>query len=114
MEYGSLEAPAKSEPQEDPIQLLPENAARRLRFPEQFKTFHVPSKMVYSKDGPRPDQIVMLMASDGQGHNTLIPNLFERVKENRKQYAKLHGYHFHFINTTKYDLGEANPVGMSL
>ena len=98
---------------EDPTQPTPEDGTQRQRFPEQFRTFQVPSDIVYPKDGPEPDQVVMLMASDGQGHNNQIPHLFERVVENRKQYAKLHGYHFHFINTTKYDLGRAHAVGIS-
>lgn len=84
--------------------------AERQRFPEEFRTFEVPDDIVYPKDGPKPDQVVLLMASDGQGHNSQIPHLFERAVQNRKQYAELHGYHFHFINSTRYILEGIHPV----
>lgn len=93
-----------------PTRPTPEEGIQRLRFPEDFKTFEVPDDIVYLEDGPRPDQVVMLMASDGQGHNSQIPHLFERALENRREYAELHGYNFHFLNITRYGLGGAHAV----
>lgn len=83
-------------------------------FPEQQKTFNVPAGIVYDKAGPKPDQVVLLAASDGKGHNGGIPNLLENAKQNREEYANLHGYHFNFINITRYNLNGAHPVWAKL
>ena len=102
-----IESPSQVDPQ---LQSTPTAEVQRLRFPEEFETFRVPNDIVYSKDGPQPDQVVMLMATDGEGHPSKIPQMIERTMENRKKYAERHGYHFHFINITKYDLGDAETV----
>lgn len=86
----------------------------KLAFPQQQKTFDVPAGIVYDKAGPKPEQVVLLAASDGKGHNGGIPNLLEYAKENREEYARLHGYHFNFIDITRYDLNGAHPVWAKL
>lgn len=86
----------------------------KLVFPDQKKTFDVPAGIVYDKAGPKPEQVVLLAASDGKGHNGGIPNLLENAKKNRQEYANLHGYHFSFINITRYDLKGAHPVWAKL
>ncbi|EWC46974.1 hypothetical protein DRE_03736 [Drechslerella stenobrocha 248] len=73
-------------------------------------TFDVKDDVRFDPAGPRPDQIVMLMASDGKGHNGGIENLLEMARENRRQYAEFQGYNFHFINISRYDLRGAHPV----
>ena len=93
------------------LQTVPEAELQTLLFPDQFRTFHVPDDIVYSEGGPQPDQVVLLMGCDGQGHlSKKVPHVVEIAMENRKKYAELHGYHFHFINVTKYDMGGANMV----
>jgi len=46
----------------------------------------------------------------GGGHHTFIPDLIPRAIKNREEYAELHGYHFKFVNLTRYDLTKAHPV----
>jgi len=74
-------------------------------------TFEVKEDIVYDPAGPRPDQVVLLMASDGKGHNGGIQNLMQMATENRQEFADYHGYHYHFINISKFDIGDAHPVG---
>jgi hypothetical protein len=74
----------------------------------------VPKDINYSPDGPRPDQIIILTASDGKGHNGGIQDLVGQTTKNREEYAQKHGYHYHFINITKYDIGNAHPVWAKL
>lgn len=76
--------------------------------------FNVPSDITYDPAGPRPDQIILLCASDGGGHNGGIENLVEQTKKNRQEYADLHGYKYHFLNISKYDIGGAHPVWAKL
>ncbi|KAI5780177.1 galactosyl transferase GMA12/MNN10 family-domain-containing protein [Peziza echinospora] len=83
-------------------------------FPGPSFTFNVDNDIVYNPEGPTPDQIVLLAASDGGGHNNEIPNMLQRTEENRIEYAKLHGYIYQFINITKYDLQGASPVWAKL
>lgn len=105
-EEPKKEEPKKEEPKKD--------EGPKLRFPEGQKTFNVPDSIVYSKDGPKPSEVILLAASDGKGHNGGIPDLLEKAKQNRKEYADLHGYIFNFINITRYDLGGAHPVWAKL
>jgi hypothetical protein len=41
---------------------------------------------------PQNQDIVVLTASDGGGHNSAIPNLLDQVLKNRQAYADKHGY----------------------
>ncbi|KAF3906596.1 hypothetical protein ABW20_dc0108648 [Dactylellina cionopaga] len=78
--------------------------------PKAQWSFNVKDDVYFDPAGPRPDQVVLLMASDGKGHNGGIENLLESATKNRQEYADFHGYHFHFINISKYDLHGAAPV----
>jgi hypothetical protein len=60
---------------------------------------------------PRNRDIVVLTASDGGGHNSAIPNVLERVLDDRKKYCERHGYTNLWLNTSRYDIGEAHKVG---
>lgn len=110
-EEPKVETPKK---EEEKPKKQEEEPIRKLKFPEEAKTFNVPKNIVYSKDGPKPSEVVLLAASDGKGHNGGIPNLMERTLQNRKEYAEFHGYNFHFINITRYDLHGAKPVRILL
>lgn len=77
-------------------------------------SFSVPDDIKYDPNGPRPDQIILLCASDGKGHNGGIQNLIEQTRENRQAYADLHGYKYHFLNISKYDIAPAHPVWAKL
>lgn len=70
--------------------------------------------MVHTPDGPKPDEIVLLAASDGKGHNGGIENILEDITPNRQEYADRHGYHYQFLNISKYDIGSAHPVWAKL
>jgi hypothetical protein len=59
---------------------------------------------------PRNRDIVVLTASDGGGHNSAIPNVLERVLDDRKKYCEKHGYTHLWLNTSRYDIGEAHRV----
>jgi len=60
---------------------------------------------------PKNSDIVVLTASDGGGHNSAIPNVLTRVLEDRKEYCAKHGYQNLWLNTSRYDIGEAHRVG---
>ncbi len=77
-------------------------------------TFEVADDIFYDPAGPRPEQIVILTASDGGGHNGGIENIVERAMENRKAYCEYQGYINHFINISKFDLDGAHPVWKKL
>jgi hypothetical protein len=66
--------------------------------------------MVYSPAGPKPNQIVVVTASDGNGHNGGIEDILGQTSQNRKQYCAYHGYNYHFVNISKFDLEDAHPV----
>ncbi|KAF2845331.1 glycosyltransferase family 34 protein [Plenodomus tracheiphilus IPT5] len=57
---------------------------------------------------PRPRDVVLLTASDGGGHNSAIPNVLERVLEDREAYCEKHGYTSLWLNTSRYDIGDAH------
>lgn len=59
---------------------------------------------------PRNRDIVVLTASDGGGHNSAIPNVLERVLQDRQAYADKHGYTNLWLNTSRYDIGDAHRV----
>jgi len=58
----------------------------------------------------KPEEILILTASNGGGHNAAIPNLLERIREERDSYAKRHNYTHLWLDTDKYDVGGAHPV----
>ncbi|KAI8938719.1 hypothetical protein NX059_004587 [Plenodomus lindquistii] len=57
---------------------------------------------------PQPSDVVLLTASDGGGHNSAIPNVLERVLGDREDYCKRHGYTNLWLNTSRYDIGDAH------
>ena len=61
---------------------------------------------------PQNQDIVVLTASDGGGHNSAIPNLLDQVLKNRQAYANKHGYTNLWLNTSRYDIGDAHRVGL--
>jgi hypothetical protein len=73
-------------------------------------TFNVPRDIVYSPAGPKPNQIVVVTASDGNGHNGGIEDILGQTASNRKQYCEYHGYNYHFVNISKFDIPNAHPV----
>lgn len=79
-------------------------------FNPSSQIFDVPKDIVYNAAGPRPDQVILLTASDGKGHNSGIKNIMESTVENRRKFCEHHGYINHFINISKYDLQGAHPV----
>ena len=70
--------------------------------------------MKHDPAGPKPNEVVVLVASDGKGHNGGIPNILEEASANRKEYCELHGYQFQFLNITKYNIGSAHAVWAKL
>ncbi|EUC38845.1 glycosyltransferase family 34 protein [Bipolaris zeicola 26-R-13] len=62
------------------------------------------------KREPKPKNVIILTASDGGGHNSQIPNLLERVLENREEYCNRHGYTNLWLNTSRYDIGDSHRV----
>lgn len=63
--------------------------------------------------GPRPDQIVLLTATDGRGHNAEVKNIVDMALHNRREYCAQHGYINHFINVSRIDI-HARPVWKKL
>jgi hypothetical protein len=59
---------------------------------------------------PRNRDVVVLTASDGGGHNSAIPNVLERVLDDREKYCAKHGYRSLWLNTSRYDIGDAHRV----
>ncbi|KAF5850820.1 hypothetical protein GGP41_010521 [Bipolaris sorokiniana] len=62
------------------------------------------------KREPKPENVIVLTASDGGGHNSEIPNLLERVLENREEYCARHGYTSLWLNASRYDIGDFHRV----
>jgi hypothetical protein len=77
--------------------------------PSLNTTFEVADDIVHDPTGPRPDQIVLLTATDGGGHNGGVEDIFAMTTANRKAYCNYHGYKQHFVNVSKYDLDGAAP-----
>jgi hypothetical protein len=73
-------------------------------------TFTIPENMVHSPSGPQPHEIVIVTASDGKGHNGGIEDILGKTAKNRKEYCEHHGYNYHFVNISKFDMGDARPV----
>jgi hypothetical protein len=72
-----------------------------------------PSK-VFDPAGPQPSDIIILTAGDGKGNNGEIPDLLQRVSQNRQDFCDYHGYTCVFTNITKYDLEGHHPVRFQL
>ncbi|KAF2404271.1 hypothetical protein EJ06DRAFT_546212 [Trichodelitschia bisporula] len=87
-----------------------ESAAMTNPIPALNITITVPKDMTFDPAGPRPDQIILLTASDGGGHNGGIANIMEHTADNRKEYCARHGYIYHFVNIAQFDIECAHPV----
>ena len=70
--------------------------------------FDVPTDIYYSPAGPRPEQVILLTATDGMGNSTLLQSAIE----NRKEYCDHHGYVFQYVDIAKYNLtgAHSHPV----
>ncbi|KAH9839654.1 Alpha-1,2-galactosyltransferase [Teratosphaeria destructans] len=77
-------------------------------------TIHLESVVKSDPAGPKPEQVVILTATDGKGHQGEIPNLIERVTENRKSYCDHHGYTCLFLDLNSYELDGATGVWKKL
>ncbi|KIW09345.1 uncharacterized protein PV09_00246 [Verruconis gallopava] len=73
-------------------------------------TFHVPDDIHYSPKGPDPSEVVIVTATDGKGHNGGIADILSQTAANRKSYCQYHGYNYHFVNISQYELDDAHPV----
>ena len=73
-------------------------------------TISVPDDITYDPAGPRPDEVVLLTASDGKGNNGGIQDILKLTTQNRREYCDYHGYIYEFINISSYDLGDAHAV----
>lgn len=89
---------------------LGETAWKKVPISDLNTTITVPENIKYSPAGPRPDQVILLTASDGHGNNGGIKDIVQLAEENRKAYCKHHGYIYHFVNISKYDLGDSHAV----
>ena len=99
------------EPVIDPeVSSLGDTSWKQIPISDLNITITVPENIKYSSNGPRPDQIILLTASDGQGNNGGIKNIIQLAEENRKAYCNHHGYIYHFINISKYDIGGSHAV----
>lgn len=59
---------------------------------------------------PRNKDVVVLTASDGGGHNSVIPNVLQRVLEDRQKYCDRQSYTCQWLNTSRYDIRDAHRV----
>ena len=95
-------APSKTLKQPDEVQATQKPA------PENFdplkQSFDIPKDIYFDPAGPRPEQIVVLTATDGRGHNSAIKDIVQLAVQNRKEYCDAHGYINHFIDLSKYDM----------
>lgn len=97
-----------------PAEMLTSQKPTPTNFDPVKQSFDIPKDLKFDPAGPRPDQIVILTATDGKGHNGGIQNIVHNALENRKEFCDAHGYINHFINITKYNMGEdAHPVRQS-
>ncbi|KAF2423289.1 hypothetical protein EJ08DRAFT_596244 [Tothia fuscella] len=87
-----------------------QNALAQNPLPALNTTFRVADDIVYSPAGPKPNQIVVVTATDGNGHNGGIDDIILQTSMNRKQYCAYHGYNYHFVNISQFDLEGAHPV----
>lgn len=83
-------------------------------FNAQNDTFSTPKHIRIHPARPRPDQVILLTAADGGGHNGGIKNIMERALENRQEYCDYHGYICHWVNISRFDLHGKSPVWAKL
>ena len=114
VEPVAAEPQQQEQEQEQQGPVYPETAWKARPLKALDTTFHVADDIVYDPAGPRPDQVVIVTATDGGGHNGGIENIIELTAENRKQYCAHHGYHYHFVNISQFDLEGAHPVWKKL
>lgn len=113
---GATPSPSSDEDAEDGEETLytPALPTSTAELPEGFNpmkdTFDVPEDIYYDPAGPRPDQVILLTASDGKGHNGGIADILGSTARNRAAYCEKQGYINQFINISKYDLEGAHPV----
>lgn len=94
--------PAQTEPAELPSYFDP-----------RVDSFDLPEEDVFDPLGPEPHQVVLLTATDGRSQEKgigTVPNLLERVIQNRDEFCDYHGYIHHFVNLSDYDLGPNVPT----
>lgn len=91
-----------------------ETAWKQIPISDLNTTITVPENIKYSPAGPRPDQVIILTATDGHGNNGGIKDIVQLAEENRKAYCKHHGYIYHFVNISQYDLGGSHAVWKKL
>lgn len=74
--------------------------------------WHVPEDASWKGYARKPqnNQVVVLTASDGLGHNSAVPNILERVLDDREKYCEKHGYTNLWLNTSRYDIGTAHKA----
>jgi hypothetical protein len=106
----TVQAESKKE-KEKPVEKCPSELAWRAKPLKAINTtFTVPEDIVYDPKGPKPHEIVFVTASDGKGHNGGIEDILGHTARNRKAYCDYHGYNYHFVNISKFDLGDVHPV----
>jgi hypothetical protein len=99
----------------DPVMMLESDCSAKIAstmepLPALNTTFHVPDDIHYSFKGPDPSEVVIVTASDGKGHNGGIEDVLGQTAANRKAYCEHHGYNYHFVNISKFELENAHPV----
>jgi hypothetical protein len=104
------EPTAMPETTAEPVDCPSTNAWNMVPLEAVNTTFTIPEDMVHTADGPKPHEIVIVTASDGKGHNGGIEDILGKTAKNRKEYCEYHGYNYHFVNISKFDMGDAHPV----
>jgi hypothetical protein len=74
------------------------------------KEWNWEAPLVPSTEPIKPEEILILTASNGGGHNAAIPDLLEKVCDDRDKYAKRNGYTHLWLNTDNYYVGDVHPV----
>jgi len=92
------------------LECVADTAAIQAPLADLNVTITVPVDITYNPAGPRPDQVVLLTASDGKGNNGGIQDILKLTTQNRKDYCDYHGYIYEFINISNYDLAGAHAV----
>jgi hypothetical protein len=76
------------------------------------KEWNWEAPLVPSTEPIKPEEILILTASNGGGHNAAIPDLLEKVCDDRDKYAKRNGYTHLWLNTDNYYVGDVHPVSL--
>ena len=104
------DAPVEVSPPQAATECVADTAATQIPLVDLNITITVPDDITYNPEGPRPDQVVLLTASDGKGNNGGIQDILKLTTQNRKEYCDYHGYIYEFINISSYDLAGAHAV----